>query len=317
MIVGNDHYSKVTSLNCCINDADSIATILSRHSDDSPDFDVELLKDVTADELRANCKKLFDSDPEIALFYYSGHGYSVSGQGYLVTVECDVDNRGVDMNDILELAIKSKAKNKVIIIDACHSGLMGSSPLDTNISRLPDGMTVITSSRSGELSLECGKHGIFTELLIEALDGGASDLFGNVTAGSIYAYIDRSLGPWDQRPVFKTNVSSFVVIRNTEPHMDVGTLREIQYLFKDANSEYALDPSFEFTNSPGYTVGLKEPYADEKNVRIFKIMQKLASVNLVRPKGEDHLYFAAMNSKSCELTSYGKYIYRLLKEGKI
>lgn len=36
---------------------------------------------------------------------------------------------------------------------------------------------------------------------------------GDVTPGSIYAYIDRSLGGWEQRPVFKANIKRFVSLR--------------------------------------------------------------------------------------------------------
>lgn len=51
-------------------------------------------------------------------------------------------------------------------------------------------------------------------LLVEALYGGAMNLLGEVSPGSIYSYIDRSLGAWDeQRPLFKANISSFVSLR--------------------------------------------------------------------------------------------------------
>ena len=53
--------------------------------------------------------------------------------------------------------------------------------------------------------------GIFTNLVLAALEGGAADLRGHVTPGSIYAYVDQALGAWDQRPIFKTNVTQFHV----------------------------------------------------------------------------------------------------------
>lgn len=54
---------------------------------------------------------------------------------------------------------------------------------------------------------------VFTSLLIEALYGGAMNLLGEVSPGSIYSYIDSSLGGWEQRTVFKANIKKFVSLR--------------------------------------------------------------------------------------------------------
>ena len=55
-------------------------------------------------------------------------------------------------------------------------------------------------------------HGLFTSLLLEALKGGAADITGHITPGGIYAYIDKALGPWEQRPVFKTKCNSLYTL---------------------------------------------------------------------------------------------------------
>jgi len=39
------------------------------------------------------------------------------------------------------------------------------------------------------------RGGVFTGLLVDALSGGAANLVGDVTPGSVYAHIDQSLGP--------------------------------------------------------------------------------------------------------------------------
>jgi hypothetical protein len=46
-------------------------------------------------------------------------------------------------------------------------------------------------------------------------------------------------------------------------------------------------------------------------------LQKLEGIGLVVPVGEEHMYYAAMNSKSCELTAVGKQYWKLVKEGRI
>ena len=40
-------------------------------------------------------------------------------------------------------------------------------------------------------------------------------------------------------------------------------------------------------------------------------------VGLVCPVGEEHMYYAAMNSKSCKLTPLGQHYWNLVKSGKI
>ena len=61
--------------------------------------------------------------------------------------------------------------------------------------------------------MEQGGGGVFTRLVVAALQGGAADLRGHITPGSIYAYVDQALGAWDQRPIFKTNVTRFTSLR--------------------------------------------------------------------------------------------------------
>ena len=52
-------------------------------------------------------------------------------------------------------------------------------------------------------------------------------------------------------------------------------------------------------------------------MKIFAELQKLEGVGLVVPVEEEHMYFAAMKSKGCELTSIGKQYWRLVNKGAI
>ena len=60
-----------------------------------------------------------------------------------------------------------------------------------------------------------------------------------------------------------------------------------------------------------------EPYADKDNVKILKDLQKYVSIGLVQPVDEDHMYYAAMHSKSCRLTPLGKHFWYLVSQKKI
>lgn len=320
LVVGiNKYRTSSDSLTGCINDAEQIAELLERNYNDSKNFDIKLKRNIEKKgELLRYIKELFSSESEVALFYYSGHGYVNELGGYIVTPDYDENDYGIKMNDVLTLANNSKSIHKIIILDCCYSGSMGSIPVNESVSVIGNGVTILTASRSDETSMEVGGNGVFTQLLKAALSGEAANIQGEITPGSIYAYIDQSLGAWStQRPLFKTNISSFVSIRNVKPRVEHKELKILLDCFKDENEEYALDPSYEFTNSEQTVIVPQKPYAIPSNVVIFKILQKLESIDLVEPVDEEHMYFAAMNSKSCRLTPLGKYYWRLLKNNKI
>lgn len=129
--------------------------------------------------------------------------------------------------------------------------------------------------------------------------------------------IDKALGPWDQRPVFKTNVSQFTSLRNVEPQVPREVLRNLTKYFASPTDQLKLDPSFEKTNSPEDKHEILEPYADPQNVKIFTDLQKFESVGVVVPCEEEHMYYAAMNSKACKLTAIGRHYWYLVKTRKI
>jgi hypothetical protein len=128
-------------------------------------------------------------------------------------------------------------------------------------------------------------------------------LRGHITPGSIYAYVDQALGPWDQRPIFKTNVTRFTSLRTITPSVSHEKLRKLTEYFLTPNEEHKLDPSYEDTAGN-----------DPVKVPIFKDLQKSVSVGLVVPVGEEYMYFAAMNSKSCRLTALGFQYWRMVKD---
>lgn len=318
LVVGLNDYP-TCPLRGCANDADAIATILSKNGDNSPNFDVyKITNSVTRRELLQKIRALFSGQNEVALLYFSGHGTVAEGNSYIVSTDYEEENWGVKLDEILQIANQSPAIHKVIILDSCYSGAMGTPELFGNsCAQIGDGLTIFTSSLSSETSKEIYGHGVFTSLLLEALKGGAADIVGNITPGSVYSYIDKALGPWEQRPVFKTNVSSFLPLRKVDPTIPLSSLRMISTYFDDANTLLHLDPSFEYTNTLEQTHEIVEPYANENNVRIFKDLQKLESAGLVQPVDEEHMYYAAMHSKSCKLTALGKHFWYLVSQGKI
>ncbi|MDZ5784616.1 caspase family protein [Marinococcus luteus] len=311
LTVGIDDYPGVP-LNGCEKDAFSFTNVLKTNGDGSPNFSVKTLtsssEEITKPILRQSIESLFADDSEIALLYFSGHGLIKSTGGYLVTPDHQAYDEGISMDEILKYANDSKAKEKVIIFDCCHSGAAGSPALSqSNSAQLAEGLSILTASRDYEAAFETEEGGVFTSLVVSALEGGAADLRGHITPGSVYAYVDQALGPWDQRPIFKTNVSRFTSLRNIEPPVPLSILRKLCDYFPEPQDYHSLDPSYEDT----------EDAALDEHVAIFKDLQKLAGVGLVKPVDEDHMYYAALRSKACRLTALGAHYWRLVNSEKI
>nr|WP_321351878.1 caspase family protein [uncultured Methanoregula sp.] len=314
LVVGIDYYENIQPLNGCVNDAKSIKEVLERNGDGTKNFEVKCLVSttkhdpVTKRNLKDDITDLFkDNNDEVALFYFSGHGHLEATGGYLVTSDAKDGDDGFSMSELLTLANNSRSKNKIIILDCCHSGQAGNSTDISSAATLYEGTTILTASGSNQYSIEENGSGVFTTLFVDAMNGAAANLVGEITPGSVYAHIDQSLGPWDQRPVFKTNIKSFISLRKVEPPITYHELKQITELFPTCDEEFALDPEFEPES--------KKP-VKEKTAK-FSVLQKYNRINLVVPVGEEHMYFAAMNSKSCRLTKLGKHYWKLVKNEKI
>lgn len=314
LIVGIDYYKNGDSLFGCVNDAYSVKSILERHSDGTINFDVKILtcsgesEIISRPNLKTQIKELFAGDTtDTALFYFAGHGYIEATGGYLVTSDAEVGDDGVSINEILSIANNSKVRNKIIVLDSCHSGIAGTSANDEKIAELKEGVTILSASTKEQYASEENGSGIFTSLFVDALNGGASNLVGDITPGSVYAYIDQSLGPWEQRPVFKTNVNNFISLRKVQPSISLTELRIITDLFPSRGYEFKLDPSYEPTSQD----------ADPINTQKFATLQAYNRVNLVVPVGTQHMYYAAMEYKSCKLTVLGEHYQKLVLRGRI
>ena len=255
LILGLNKYPDC-ELQWCDNDAIAMNNLIESNGDGSPNFDVKLITDTCSKEcLQENIKALFNDEADVALLYFSGHGADADG-GYLVTTDFSSSCFGVKMTDILEWANASKCRNKVIILDCCFSGQMGESLLLKNSSVLGEGVTIMAASRPWQSSMEddTTQHGVFTDLLIQGLKGGAADISGNITPASLYSFVDQSLGAWQQRPVFKTNISQFLPIRTINAKVPKVTLRKISQYFANPSDEYRLDPSYDICHSSPYTI---------------------------------------------------------------
>ena len=189
LIVGIDNYNQAP-LSGCVNDANAMDTVLEAHGAGSPNFQIRLVtspsEHLTRPKLRGAIEMLFATECDIALLYFSGHGFVRSGDGCIVTKDAEQHDEGILMTEILGIVNNSPVKNKIIILDCCYSGNMGTpNTADSSVAQLSEGLSVLTASRGSEVAVEQGGGGVFTDLVVAALRGGAADLRGHITPGSI------------------------------------------------------------------------------------------------------------------------------------
>jgi uncharacterized caspase-like protein/tetratricopeptide (TPR) repeat protein len=140
------------------------------------------------------------------LIYFAGHGFVWGGKGYLAPYDVDRDdipNTAYSMDRLGEVfGAKIKAKWRVLLTDACHSGaiLPATDPLTINqsLQNLNRSVFSLTASRDRESSYESpawgGGHGAFTYFVYKGLQGEA-DASGDgvVTADELADYVHTNV----------------------------------------------------------------------------------------------------------------------------
>jgi caspase domain-containing protein len=317
LLVGINHYDYMPKLTWCTDDALAMHQVLLFHENHEPNFDCRVLlgsepipgvprqERVTFNRLRKELQELFAFD-DMVLFYFSGHGYATANGVYLVSQDGTGTLPGILLNDLLKMANLSPAREVLLIIDSCYSGALGEPDQNKDIANLylRPGITLMTAARANQKALEMNGRGLFTHLIIGALKGGASDIRGHVSAASIYAYVEQALGPWDQRPIYKSNAVQLSSIRLCTPDITDDDLRCLPEFFPQPDYQYFLDPSYERV----------QPEALPAHVAIFQLFKRYQVARLLRPLFDKDLYFAAMQSHPVELTPIGQFYWQLAKQ---
>ncbi|QHI35790.1 hypothetical protein IMCC3317_11380 [Kordia antarctica] len=329
LLIGIDNYDS-SKLVGCVNDVIKLDYLLSIHDDKFPNFERKLMlaplnqnsvvieNDQKEEFLKINTnkmlegiKELFSHKAELALLYYSGHGFINEFGGFLVAQDGENYDAGVRMRDIMtiiERASKKKIIQEIIVIlDCCHSGLFGNvSDLEPEIAKIPQGVTIIAACEHFEFATCNSRGGILTKGICNALNGGGADPLGNITAMSLYSHLTGSLSSaWStQTLVFKTNITKkYNIIKKCHPDFEFSILKLIPNLFKDINYEYILTPSMITIDECG------DQILDGIAKRFLKLM-KLGMIEII---GNEDIVYAIINSSKCRLTPLGRYYWRKLK----
>lgn len=320
LVIGIDDYAD-SPLSGCVNDALAVGRVLETHANGDPNFSVIALtsdsETITTEIMHDAVTQLFKGDADTVVLYFAGHGLinEETNAGFLVSQNAAKGAWGMSLGDILHMANKAypHVKSTVIVLDSCHSGFAGEVPQlasQGQVSVIGTGVTILTAChREGEAD-EDGQHGLFTGLLLEGLTGSAADVRGYVTPAALYSLIDQTLGEWEQRPIYKANVQTFVTLRQVPAKIPPDVLRRLPQYFPTANYIFQLDPSYEpdRENIPEH---LRNVPVDAGHAVIFKELQLCNRQGLIAPVDAEHMYYAAINSKACRLTALGAHYRKL------
>jgi len=136
--------------------------------------------------------------PDLALFFFAGHGFSKTSTGtsYLVTSDADLSgNWGVSLQDLSQWLAKRKDQKKIIWLDCCHSGA-----LPNLLSAAPENRSacnMLAACREPQAAYELAGRGLLTNALLKAFEEHDGYLDTDLLASAVYRHID----PRWQQPV--------------------------------------------------------------------------------------------------------------------
>lgn len=310
LLVGVDDYTNFNALGGCVNDVHALEPLLARNDNGTVNFNcqVRVVPDaVTRDGLLRDVRALLGAGADVALLYFAGHGAGEGNDVALCTHDGTNLTPGVQLSEILGLVQSSAVREVIVMLDCCFSGAAGQVPqLGPDLAVIRNGLTILAASRADQTSAETAAgRGLFSTYLCGGLEGGAADVMGRVTVAGLYAHLDESFGPWDQRPVLRANVDRLHELRRCAAAVPLEYLQRLCELFPTPRFEIPLDPSYEPDASP--------PHPEHE--KVFTLLQACRAAKLVEPVDAEHMYFAAIHSKSCRLTPLGRHYRSMVDQG--
>lgn len=192
LLMGINKYSESNNLSCCVQDAESLAEILAdpKYTTNKKE-NIRLMTD-NSDELdkptRSNIINNMVSLSKAAqptdtmLFFYAGHGMEINNEGFVIPSDFRQETGekgGISFREIKEEFLNSKARFKVLLFDACHSGSVRGRAESGIMAKgffkslfpAPKGFAVVSSCNQQEYSYEWDEkgHGVFSYYLLDGL----------------------------------------------------------------------------------------------------------------------------------------------------
>jgi hypothetical protein len=144
-------------------------------------------------------------EDDLVLIYFAGHGRVHKGKPLLVPEDATLDTldvSGIPVEYVQEMLLRCKAKQKVLVLDACHSGAGRDVATMTADFRKTiasgEGIYTMASCDEAELSHEWPEkgQGAFTHFLAEALAATPANAQGLVTLDAVYSWVQNKVQAW-------------------------------------------------------------------------------------------------------------------------
>lgn len=241
VFVGADDYEDqehYPSLSVCVADAQALASQFTANG-----FPAERMQVITGDRpgnrpTRGNILNTLYTTAkatrpdDLLLFYYSGHGDADEDDSYLVASDgwaSSLRDTAVPFSRIKQIMQDAPARNKVVILDACHAGVRfeskGTIPMSPRFIRhvfeQAKGFVVLSSCENGQLSYQLMKQGqsVYTYFLLQALQGlaGVED-GGYITVRNVNNYVTDKVKTWAaqqkrlQSPTISSEMSGEIIL---------------------------------------------------------------------------------------------------------
>ncbi len=237
VVVGVARYVHMPVLKYTDDDAYHIYAFLkSPEGGALPDEQIRVLIDDDAN--RANIIRtmrqvfLQADENDVVILYYSGHGLP----GSFLPVDFDGFNNKLQHQDIKDVFGETKAKHKLVLADACHSGSLlsmraasSNAAVHTTLKKYYDafenskgGTALLLSSKGDEYSLEDKglRQGIFSHYLIRGLKGEADKNKNKiVTVTELFDFVHSKVR------VYTGNAQTPTMTGEFDPNMPVAVSR--------------------------------------------------------------------------------------------
>ena len=224
LVIGQSGYQHVPKLPNPLNDASAIADKFK-----AAGFEVDTRRDLTNIELRRAMREFTAAtrNADIAVVYFAGHGFEVSGTNYLIPVDAklqsdlDVEDESLSLDRVVK-ALEPAKRLRLIILDACRDNPFLKSMTRTIASRQvtsgfakvePDTDTLIAfAAKAGSTADDgAGKHSPFTAALLNNLFEPGTDI--RIALGRVRDDVKRATGNKQEPFVYGSLGGSTVSLR--------------------------------------------------------------------------------------------------------
>lgn len=229
VVVGVSNYrNPFSKLPAVAADVREIAKVLQSRDGAFTRSGTEVLADkqATKSAIESAFLRAFDA-ADTAFVYIAGHGAAEDGEYYFIPHDATAGNlrrTGVSLAEIKRQFDKCQSERVFLWLDCCHSGGIlargGSATEDAIIERTlkvvqGQGRVIIAACSAGQSAFEDASHGMFTGALLRGLKGKAKR-HGEVTATSLYDFIDREIGSDRQRPMLFGQMTGRIVLMHDD-----------------------------------------------------------------------------------------------------